>query len=73
MRLMRSLSTKYRLDIRIKPGAHQSENAINKQLNDKERCIAAGENQHLLGVVEGCLSGAGRRGGKGAGGEEVVV
>lgn len=38
--------------------------AVNKQLNDKERVAAALENSHLLGVVEGCLSSAGRRGGE---------
>lgn len=37
---------------------------VNKQLNDKERVAAALENSHLLGVVEGCLATAGRRGGE---------
>lgn len=50
------------MDIRIKPGTHQSEHAVNKQLNDKERVQAALENQHLLQVVEGCLATAGQRG-----------
>ena len=50
------------MDIRIKPGSHQSEHAVNKQLNDKERVQAALENQHLLQVVEGCLATAGQRG-----------
>ncbi|KAG8746678.1 hypothetical protein FRC10_003982 [Ceratobasidium sp. 414] len=43
-------------------GTHQSENAVNKQLNDKERVAAALENSHLLGVVEQCLSTAHQRG-----------
>lgn len=50
------------MDIRIKPGSHQSEHAVNKQLNDKERVQAALENTHLLQVVEGCLATAGQRG-----------
>lgn len=62
LRLTRSLPASYRLDIRLKPGSHQSEHAINKQLNDKERCVAATENSHLLGVVEGCMSNAAKRG-----------
>jgi hypothetical protein len=62
VRLLRALPRRYRVDIRIKPGTHQSEHAVNKQLNDKERVQAALENSHLLQVVEGCLATAGRRG-----------
>ncbi|CED82094.1 Uncharacterized conserved protein [Phaffia rhodozyma] len=62
VRLLRSLPERYKVDIRVKEGSHQSEVAVNKQLNDKERVAAALENSHLLGVVEGCLSTAGRRG-----------
>jgi hypothetical protein len=62
VRLLRSLPPRFRVDIRIKPGSHQSEHAVNKQLNDKERVQAALENQHLLQVVEGCLATAGQRG-----------
>lgn len=62
VRLLRSLPTRYKVDIRVRPGTHQSENAVNKQLNDKERVAAALENQHLLGVVSDCLATAGRRG-----------
>ncbi|KAL7411589.1 hypothetical protein BDY24DRAFT_395404 [Mrakia frigida] len=64
VRLLRSLPERYKVDIKVKAGTHQSENAVNKQLNDKERVAAALENSHLLGVVEGCLSSAGRRGGE---------
>lgn len=59
---MRALPPRFRVDIRIKEGTHQSENAVNKQLNDKERVQAALENTHLLQVVEGCLATAGKRG-----------
>ncbi|WRT69265.1 uncharacterized protein IL334_006249 [Kwoniella shivajii] len=62
VRLLRALPPRYRVDIRIKSGTHQSEHAVNKQLNDKERVQAALENKHLLGVVEGCLSSADKRG-----------
>ena len=37
--------------VRITPGTHSSEDAVNKQLNDKERVAAALENGHLLDVV----------------------
>ncbi|WWC98170.1 hypothetical protein V866_005061 [Kwoniella sp. B9012] len=62
VRLLRALPPRYRVDIRIKSGTHQSEHAVNKQLNDKERVQAALENKHLLNVVEGCLSTADKRG-----------
>ncbi|CAE6471763.1 unnamed protein product [Rhizoctonia solani] len=62
VRLLRSLPARYKVDIMIQEGTHQSENAVNKQLNDKERVAAALENSHLLGVVEQCLSTAHQRG-----------
>ncbi|KAF8682790.1 Iron-sulfur cluster assembly protein [Rhizoctonia solani] len=62
VRLLRSLPSRYKVDIMIQEGTHQSENAVNKQLNDKERVAAALENSHLLGVVEQCLSTAHQRG-----------
>lgn len=77
VRLMRALPPRFRVDIRIKEGTHQSENAVNKQLNDKERVQAALENTHLLQVVEGCLATAGRRGQEGitanGGGEGIAA
>ncbi|KAF5379887.1 hypothetical protein D9757_007174 [Collybiopsis confluens] len=57
VRLIRSLPTRFKLDIVVKPGSHQSEHAVNKQLNDKERVAAALENPALLKTVEECLSG----------------
>jgi hypothetical protein len=38
----------------ITPGAHSSEAAVNKQLNDKERVAAALENPNLLDMVNRC-------------------
>ena len=40
----------------IREGSHASEEAINKQLSDKERVTAALENTHLLEVVNQCLN-----------------
>ncbi|TKY89377.1 hypothetical protein EX895_001908 [Sporisorium graminicola] len=62
VRLLRALPDRFKVDIRVRPGTHQSENAVNKQLNDKERVAAALENAHLFNVVQGCLASAGRRG-----------
>ncbi|KAH7889984.1 FAM96B protein [Phlebopus sp. FC_14] len=61
VRLMRSLPPRFKVDIRVKPGSHQSELAVNKQLNDKERVAAALENPALLETLEKCLSTAGLR------------
>ncbi|KIM49503.1 hypothetical protein M413DRAFT_109768 [Hebeloma cylindrosporum] len=63
VRLLRSLPERFKVDIFLKPGSHQSENAVNKQLNDKERVAAALENPTLLDTVEQCLANAGARGG----------
>ncbi|KAJ3021995.1 Mitotic spindle-associated MMXD complex subunit MIP18 [Thoreauomyces humboldtii] len=55
VRLLRSLPDRFKVDIRVSEGSHQSEHAVNKQLNDKERVAAALENTHLLEVVNQCL------------------
>jgi len=60
VRLLRALPERYKVDIRVRKGTHQSENAVNKQLNDKERVAAALENTHLVSVVQQCLSTADR-------------
>jgi len=55
VKLLRSLPTRFKVDVRIFPGSHASEAAVNKQLADKERVAAALENSHLLEVVNQCL------------------
>jgi hypothetical protein len=45
----------YKKEVAIKAGTHASEEAINKQLADKERVAAALENAHLLQVINTCL------------------
>ena len=55
VRLLRALPPRFKVDIRIRPGTHTSEEAVNKQLADKERVAAALENTHLLEVVNQCL------------------
>lgn len=56
VRLDRALSPRYRITILLKKGSHQSENQVNKQLNDKERVAAACENEQLLNVISNMLS-----------------
>jgi metal-sulfur cluster biosynthetic enzyme len=55
VKLLRSLPARFKVDVQIAPGTHQSEAAVNKQLADKERVAAALENSHLLDVVNQCL------------------
>ncbi|XP_031564250.1 MIP18 family protein galla-2-like [Actinia tenebrosa] len=55
VKLLRSLPERFKVDVTITPGAHQSELAVNKQLADKERVAAALENSHLLEVINQCL------------------
>ncbi|KAK9480470.1 hypothetical protein V1514DRAFT_289325 [Lipomyces japonicus] len=56
VRLQRCLPARFRIEIKVKEGTHQSESQVNKQLNDKERVAAACENQQLLGVLSGMLA-----------------
>ncbi|XP_042434785.1 protein AE7-like [Zingiber officinale] len=55
VKLMRSLPSRYKVDIRVAPGTHATEAAVNKQLNDKERVAAALENPNLQEMVDSCL------------------
>uniref|UniRef100_T1JJJ5 MIP18 family-like domain-containing protein n=1 Tax=Strigamia maritima TaxID=126957 RepID=T1JJJ5_STRMM len=56
VKLLRSLPERFKVDVFISPGTHISEEAVNKQLADKERVAAALENSHLLEVVNQCLT-----------------
>lgn len=71
VKLIRSVSTKYKFIVLITPQSHQSEVAstltfdtyiliispvVNRQLNDKERVAAALENKHLIDVVNKCVN-----------------
>jgi len=55
VKLLRVLPSRFKVEVLISPGTHQSEEAVNKQLKDKERVAAALENQNLLKVVNNCL------------------
>ncbi|XP_075216470.1 cytosolic iron-sulfur assembly component galla-1 [Lycorma delicatula] len=55
IKLQRNLINYVKLDITIKKGAHDTEDEINKQINDKERVAAAMENPNLRDMVEKCI------------------
>jgi hypothetical protein len=55
-KLERSLPTdKFKLELYIVPGSHNSVEEITKQINDKERVAAAMENPNLRQTVETCI------------------
>ncbi|KMZ74684.1 MIP18 family protein FAM96B [Zostera marina] len=56
VKLMRSLPSRFKVDILVAPGTHATEASVNKQLNDKERVAAALENPNLLEMVDECLA-----------------
>jgi len=51
VKLLNTISSKYKIDVYIEPGKHYTEDAINKQLNDKERVYAALETDSLKKMV----------------------
>ena len=58
VKLLRSLPDEVKIDVKISSGTHDSEEAYNKQLNDKERVAAALENSGLLSLINACICGA---------------
>lgn len=53
--LLRTLPSRYKVQVEVTPGSHASEHAVNKQLADKERVAAALENKNLIQVIEQCI------------------
>jgi len=56
VKLLRSLPPRFKVTVEITPGTHSSEQAVNKQLADKERVAAALENSHLIEVINQCIA-----------------
>ncbi|KAK8803761.1 hypothetical protein WA158_001455 [Blastocystis sp. Blastoise] len=54
-KLMRSLPPRMKYKVLVVPGSHESEDALNRQFNDKERVAAALENEALLRVINKCI------------------
>jgi len=57
VKLWKTLPPRFKVDIALAPGSHATEDAVNKQLNDKERVAAALENPALVSMVNTCLQG----------------
>ena len=56
VKLLRCLPSRFKIDVRIAEGTHATEDAVNKQLGDKERVAAALENPNLLEAVNQCIA-----------------
>jgi hypothetical protein len=60
VKLLRALPPRFKVTVKVSPGTHASEDAVNKQLADKERVAAALENGTLLEVVNKCIANTDR-------------
>ncbi|PIO60391.1 hypothetical protein TELCIR_18111 [Teladorsagia circumcincta] len=56
VKLARSLHPRIKVRVSITEGSHNTEEAINRQLADKERVAAAMENTSLMYAVNQCLA-----------------
>ncbi|CAJ0598121.1 unnamed protein product [Cylicocyclus nassatus] len=56
VKLGRSLHPRIKVRVSITEGSHNTEEAINRQLADKERVAAAMENSNLMHAVNQCLA-----------------
>ncbi|XP_063978812.1 MIP18 family protein galla-2 [Diachasmimorpha longicaudata] len=56
VKLLRALPSRFKVNVEVNPGTHSSEAAVNKQLADKERVAAALENNHLVRVINQCVT-----------------
>ena len=55
VKLLYTLPARFKINVKITPGTHSSEQAINKQLADKERVAAALENPNLSSLLNNCI------------------
>ncbi|KAL1213922.1 Protein AE7-like 2 [Cardamine amara subsp. amara] len=50
-KLLQSLPRRFKIDVRVAPGSHVNEDAVNKKLSDKERMVAGLENPYLVALL----------------------
>jgi len=56
-KLRLALPPRMKVSVQLTEGSHSSEQAVNKQLADKERVSASLENPHMMAVIGKCLIG----------------
>ncbi|CAH8391333.1 unnamed protein product [Eruca vesicaria subsp. sativa] len=49
-KLLKSLPARFKVNVRVAPGSHATEAAVNKQLGDKERIVAALESPFFVSL-----------------------
>ena len=56
-RLLRVLPQRFhsKIFVKVAKGKHDNEHAINRQLRDKERCLAALEKDNVRNIIENCI------------------
>lgn len=69
VRMLRALPERFKVDIRVKAGSHQSEHQVNRQLNDKERVAGQSTRLCLWLCAEVESSGTGEYSSVGSGAE----
>ncbi|SIO73687.1 MIP18 family protein At1g68310 [Babesia microti strain RI] len=57
MKIRQNVPMNYKIFVQIEKGYHDSEEAINKQLADKERVSAALENPNLMNMIDEAIYG----------------
>lgn len=55
-RLESCLPSDYWIRVHVKEGSHTTDKALTKQLNDKDRIMAAFENDELVCILDSCIS-----------------
>lgn len=59
--LMRILPLRFRIEVLCQENTHESWASLNKQINDKERVLAALTNPNVMTVIEQSIQNAGPR------------
>ncbi|OHT04566.1 hypothetical protein TRFO_27883 [Tritrichomonas foetus] len=49
------------IHVSVTPGTHDNEESINRQLRDKERCLAAVERKNLKDMIDHCIYNEGNK------------
>mmetsp|Transcript_3579 Transcript_3579/g.7018 ORF Transcript_3579/g.7018 Transcript_3579/m.7018 type:complete len:151 (-) Transcript_3579:123-575(-) len=55
MQLLREMPTNFKIDLMLTPGSHNTEEEVNKRLNDKERIAAALETPSIVEELQKLL------------------
>ena len=60
VKLLQGLPKHMKTTVKITPGTHVKEESVNKQINDKERVLAALENPNIMKILRRGFRGSDR-------------